>query len=95
MPILLGLLGPYISWSLTGWFPTDKLAAKISSDENGAQFALIVGARLGQHVAVETFMAPPLNSDQPTIDVHGVDAEAAVAAREICHAVRTAAASRG
>ena len=73
MPILLGLIGPYISWSLTGWFPTDKLATKINSDENGAQFALIVGARLGEHVAVETFVAPPLDSDQPTIDVRGVD----------------------
>ena len=73
MPILLGLIGPYISWSLTGWFPTDKLVTKINSDENGAQFALIVGARLGEHVAVETFVAPPLDSDQPTIDVRGVD----------------------
>ncbi len=66
-------VGPYVSWSLTGWFPQDKLASFMKHADNGARFALIVGARLGKHVALEAFMAPPLNSDQPTIDVRGVD----------------------
>ena len=75
MPILLGLIGPYVSWSVTGWFPTDKLASRFEHVDNGAQFALILGARLGDHLAIEAFTAPPLNHDQPSIDVEGVDAK--------------------
>ena len=69
--------GPYVSWSLTGWFPTGKLAASMKHDENGAQFALIVGARFGRHLALEAFTAPSLDHDgqDPAIDVEGVDAK--------------------
>lgn len=68
--------GPYVSWSLTGWFPTGKLAAAMRSSDNGAQFALIVGARFGHHVALEAFTAPAMNhAEDPAIDVEGVDAK--------------------
>ena len=68
-------LGPYVSWSLTGWFPTDKLAARFEHVDNGAQFALILGARVTDHLAIEAFTSPAMSHDQPSTAVEGVDAK--------------------
>jgi len=65
--------GPYVAWSLEGWFPRDRLAAVMGHQrEDNAQFALIAGLRL-HGIAIEAWHAPPMSSG---IDVRGVDGKA-------------------
>jgi len=63
--------GAYVSWSLTGWFPRDKLATKLANTDNGAQFALIAGMRI-HDVAIEAWHSSPMHSG---IAVTGLDAK--------------------
>ncbi len=66
-------VGPYVAWSLTGWFPRDRLAVVMGHQkDDDAQFALIVGLRF-HHIAIEAWHAPPMSSG---LDVRGLDAKA-------------------
>jgi hypothetical protein len=66
-------VGPYVSWTLTGWLPRDKLAATLGkNEENGAQFALVLGMRV-HHLALEAWRSPEMQSG---VDVQGVDVKA-------------------
>jgi hypothetical protein len=66
-------VGPYAAWSMTGWFPRDRLAVLMGHQkDDNAQFSLIAGMRI-HHIAIEAWHSPPLSSG---IDVRGIDAKA-------------------